>query len=137
MLLGLYIFAIPTKTSNTKIIYKTIIIKTKSSFYNKNPEEGLKEALSFYGVHHMNIVIAQSKLETGNYTSKLYIENNNLFGLYDNINNEYYTFNHWTESVKAYRDLVQNKYKGGSYYHFLKKIKYAADSDYIKKLKEL
>ena len=37
----------------------------------------------------------------------------------------------WEESVKAYKDYVQYKYKGGNYYDFLNRIGYAEDGSYI------
>ena len=53
----------------------------------------------------------------------------------------YYEFNHWTESVKAYYDKVQDRYKGGNYLSWLDKIGYAEDKTYvraiIKALKQL
>ena len=80
-------------------------------------------------------MLAQAKLETGNYTSTLCKKHGNLFGL--KRKGDYAKFNNWQESVKAYRDWVQYKYKGGDYYVFLKKIGYASDPKYIIKVKEM
>ena len=81
------------------------------------------------------IVLAQAKLETGNYKSKLCRVHGNLFGL--NSRKGYRRYNHWTESVKAYKKLIQSRYKGGDYYAFLTKIRYAKDQNYIRKLKKI
>lgn len=108
------------------------------AFEYKTPEEGIDEALQYYNIEHPTIVKAQAILETGNFTSNLCIKNNNLFGLYDSNNKRYYTYNHWWESVEAYKKLIQRKYDNSKYYYmFLEDIKYAKDKDYISKLKEI
>ena len=45
-----------------------------------------------YKLQHINIVVAQSILETGHYKSDKCINYNNLFGLYDSKNKKYYRF---------------------------------------------
>ena len=69
------------------------------------------------------------------YRSEQCLKHNNLFGLYNSRKQVYFRFNHWTESVKAYRDLIQYRYTGGDYYKWLDKIGYAEDSLYIIKVK--
>ena len=109
-----------------------------TTFEYKTPEEGIDEALIYYGIEHPTIVKAQAILETGNFTSDLCLKNNNLFGLYDSKNKRYYSYNHWWESVEAYKKLIQRKYNNSKYYYkFLEDIKYAKDKDYINKLKEI
>ena len=105
-------------------------------FLLKSPEEGLIEALDYYSVEYPNIVYAQAILETGHFRSKVYKEYNNLFGLYNSRTKSYYKFNHWSESVIAYLDFIQNKYRPpNDYYKFLLDIGYAEDPEYINKLK--
>lgn len=109
-----------------------------TTFENKTPEEGIDEALQYYKIEHPTIVKAQAILETGNFTSNLCIKNNNLFGLYDSKNKRYYTYNHWWESVEAYKKLIQRKYNNSKYYYiFLEDIKYAKDKEYINKVKKI
>lgn len=109
-----------------------------TTFESKTPEEGIDEALQYYNIEHPTIVKAQAILETGNFTSNLCIKNNNLFGLYDSKNKRYYSYNHWWESIEAYKKLIQRKYDNSKYYYmFLEDIKYAKDKDYISKLKEI
>ena len=98
-------------------------------------DQQVYDELKKYNVKHPEIVLAQAKLETGNYTSTLCKKHGNLFGL--KRKGGYAKFNNWQESVKAYRDWVQYKYKGGDYYVFLKKIGYASDPKYIIKVKEM
>lgn len=98
-------------------------------------DQQVYDELKKYNVKYPQIVLAQAKLETGNYTSTLCKKHGNLFGL--KRKGGYAKFNNWQESVKAYRDWVQYKYKGGDYYVFLKKIGYASDPKYIIKVKEM
>lgn len=99
--------------------------------------ENLDYVLQEYNVLHRDIVIKQFILETGWGKSYNFKERNNLFGLYDSRKHQYFEFNHWTESVIGYRDLVQFKYEGGNYYKFLKDLGYAEDPEYINKLKKI
>ena len=109
-----------------------------TAFKNKTPEEGIDESLQYYDIKHPIIVKAQAILETGGFTSNLCIKNNNLFGLYDSKNKRYYSYNHWWESIEAYKKLIQKKYNNSKYYYmFLKDIKYAEDKEYINKVKKI
>ena len=83
------------------------------------------------------IVLAQAIHETGWFSSTVCHRDNNLFGLTQSWDGKYYKFRHWTESVKAYRDKVQYKYKGGDYFEFLDKLGYAEDPLYIQKVKRI
>lgn len=107
-------------------------------FFNQSPEEGLIEALDYYGIQYPQIVYAQALLETGHFSSSVCKNYNNLFGLYNSKIKDYYSFEHWSDSVIAYRDKVQYKYKGNTdYYTFLVKLPYATDPNYIRKIKQL
>ena len=119
--------------NNSNYSYSHII-----TFVNKTPEEGIDEALIYYGIEHPTIVKAQAILETAHFTSDLCIKNNNLFSLYDSKNKRYYSYNHWWESIEAYKKLVQRKYNNSKYYYrFLEDIKYAKDKEYINKVKKI
>lgn len=108
------------------------------AFFNQSPEEGLVEALDYYEIQFPEIVYAQALLETGHFNSSVCKNYNNLFGLYNSKIKDYYSFDHWSDSVKAYRDFVQYKYKGNTdYYTFLVKLPYATDPNYIRKIKQL
>lgn len=122
----------PKEVSDVKVV------EVKPSFFTKSPKDGLKEALGYYGVYHPEIVYAQAVLETGNFKSDLCINGNNLFGLYNSKEKEYYKFDNWTESVEAYIDYIQYKYKPpNDYYQFLDNIGYAEDPNYVNKLKKI
>lgn len=109
-----------------------------SVFMDKPAKEGLIEALEFYDIHHPDIVYAQALLETGHFKSAGCLKHNNLFGLYNSKDKRYCRFNHWTESVIAYKEWVQRRYKPPEdYYKFLSRIHYAEDPAYISKLKQI
>lgn len=116
-----------------KIAYLKFGTKPAEELNIKN----LHKALSKYNIAHKEIVIAQALLETGYFTSRVCWENNNLFGLRRPSDGSYYVFNNWEESVKAYYDYVQYKYKGGDYLSFLSKIGYAEDKNYISKVRSI
>ena len=112
-------------------------LEYKQHFHSKLPQDGLMEALIYYDVKYPHIVYAQAVIETGNFKSGLCLNDNNLFGLYNSNKGKYHSFNHWTESVVAYKNFIQYKYKPSeNYYEFLQRIGYAEDTDYISKLKK-
>ncbi|MBQ0141013.1 MAG: glucosaminidase domain-containing protein [Kurthia sp.] len=101
-------------------------------------KENFEFVCHYYEIHHPEIVYAQAQLESGHFTSSVYKNKNNFLGLYDSRKHEYYTFNHWTECLRGYRDYVQVKWDGnGDYYQFLTDLPYATDSLYIGKIKSL
>lgn len=133
------------------IIILTIFLYTSSSIRNNQADVVIPEFLTaktptkelvydcavYYGLQHPKIIVAQSILETGYYKSRGCVEHNNLFGLYDSKNKKYFRFASWQESVLAYKNKVQYKYNSGDYYHFLKRIRYAEDPEYIEKVKQI
>lgn len=107
-------------------------------FMSKSADEGLIEALEYHNIHHPDIVYAQALLETGNFTSEGCLVHNNLFGLYNSRTKRHCRFNHWSESVIAYKEWIQRRYKPPEdYYKFLVRIRYASDPQYIQKLKQI
>ena len=105
---------------------------------SEKPDDDLMAVLEYYNVKHKNIVYAQAILETDHFRSKVCREYNNLFGLYNSRSKDYYKFNHWSESVVAYLNYIQYRYKPpDDYYKFLEEIGYAEDPQYITKLKNI
>ena len=98
-------------------------------------ETNLKEELAKNNIPHANIVLAQAKLESGNFKSDLVRTHQNIFGL--KKGNQYRRYSHWTECVKDYKKCISNRYNGGNYYAFLNKIGYASHPDYTKLLKDM
>lgn len=86
------------------------------------------------GLPHPHIVLAQARLETGNFRSERCRRDKNLFGI--KHNGKYAKYSHWRESVADYKKRISARYKGGDYYQFLTRIGYAADRQYVTKLKK-
>jgi hypothetical protein len=98
----------------------------------------LLKALVYYEVKEPLIVLAQAKLESANYKSRLCKEKNNIFGLYNSKAKQYYNFDHWTNCILAYKNMIEYRHQDGEdYYHFLLRIQYAEDSMYISKVKSI
>ena len=87
------------------------------------------------GIHHPTIVLAQARLETGNFKSDRCRRDHNLFGI--KRGRRYAKYGHWRESVKDYKQRISSRYKGGDYYAFLRRIGYASDPNYIGKVKHI
>jgi len=111
------------------------------SYYNGINKEltlsNLLEVMKEVGLSNRLIVLAQAVLETGNFSSKVCKQYNNLFGLYDSRHHDYYRFEKWEDSVVAYQKFIQYRYKGGNYFQFLKRIGYAEDRHYISKVAKI
>ena len=139
--LGVSIYHLRCSMENIKppeIEVVHIVNEGQPDFFNKLPQEGLMEALEYYEVKYPQIVYAQAVLETGHFKSNVCLNYNNLFGLYDSKNKDYYKFNHWAESIVAYKEWIQKKYQPpNNYYVFLESISYASDKEYISILKSI
>lgn len=127
--------------SNNNIENENVIIKYENIdflFDEKPTIENVRQCIEYYDLLYPETCLSQSVLETGYYQSKICKEYNNLFGLYNSKNKDYYKFEHWSESVLAYKNLVQYKYDGKQdYYEFLIQLPYATDTTYISKLKSI
>ena len=98
----------------------------------------LYQTLVHYKFPHPEIITAQAVLESGNFKSRLCLQQNNLFGLYNSKTLSYYNFDSWISCVFAYKKYILNKYKEGEdYYQFLERIGYAEDPNYITVLKRM
>lgn len=124
-----------SKLDNTNVEPFPIKLEQPEFFLEDIPtKELVREACEYYEIKYSDIVVAQSILETGHYRSENCVKHNNLFGLYNSKTKKFFKFNHWAESVKAYKDMIQYRYVEGDYYQWLEKIGYAEDSLYVKKL---
>jgi uncharacterized FlgJ-related protein len=91
------------------------------------------------GILFPDVVLAQARLETGNFTSKVFRENNNLFGMKlprvrnttaIGEQNSHATYANWLQSV------VKKHRTKRAYLRYLSK-NYAEDKKYIHKLKQM
>lgn len=87
------------------------------------------------GLPHAHIVLAQARLETGNFRSNRCKRDKNLFGI--KHNGRYAKYSHWRESVADYKKRISSRYSGGDYYAFLTRIGYAEEKEYIHKVKRI
>jgi len=92
--------------------YNTIEYRAILSPFN---EELFKEALSYY-LECPDTAMAQAILETGNFTSDIFLQNNNCFGMRhprqrettsNGELNHFATYDHWTNSVKDYALFIK------------------------------
>ena len=107
---------------------------------NKPTKELVKEACEYFGLSNVDIVVAQSILETGHYNSENCTKNNNLFGLYDSRRGRYYHFDCWWKSVLMYKESIQRESRmrnNEDYFDYLVRIGYAEDPLYVNKLKRI
>jgi len=125
-----------------------VVINIKDTL-NDFSEENLIELLKNLNLKFPHIVLAQSKLETGNYQSKIFKENHNLFGMKEarvrvhtakgtQFNHAYY--DNWRESVYDYA-FYQSRYLSKvrterEYYHYLNQS-YAEAPNYVKILTKM
>lgn len=99
------------------------------------------------GIEHPHIVLAQMKLESANYTSKLALENNNYFGMKQprkrattsiGEKNGYASYKSWVHSVLDYA-LWQKEYaRSLTEVEYLDSLTtYAEDSSYRSKVQQI
>jgi hypothetical protein len=112
-------------------------------------EERLINLLKELNVKYPHIVLAQAKLESNNFTSKIFRENHNLFGMKqarmrvntaDGTQHNHAYYESWRASVLDYA-FYQCRYLGGirsedGYYQYLGQS-YAEDGGYVTKLMAL
>jgi len=110
----------------------------------------LRQAMYFEGIQAVEIAFKQAQLETGWFTSDLFINANNLFGMrYARVRDTYASgvykyhaeYKTWISSVKdlaLWQAWYASKgYDLTDYFAFLEEIGYATDKKYIKKIKEI
>lgn len=112
-------------------------------------EEKFIEEIKRMNFKYPHIVLAQSKIETGNFTSRIFIENNNLFGmkqarvranLATGTQHNHATYNNWKESLYDY-GLYYSSYlrkinSEEKYFEYINQL-YAEDPNYDTKVRAL
>ena len=116
---------------------------------NRFTEEKLIDVIKSLHFPFPYIVMAQAIHESGNYTSKLFLENNNMFGMKNPVTrlttstgdqDGYAYYETWTDCVYD-RALYSATYLSNvktedEYYNFLSQY-YAEDKQYVDKLKKI
>lgn len=119
LLLSVILFS---SLNKTKLVYKyTKVVEVKHKFIKsdvKFSENKLKEFILELNLKFPEIVLAQAKLESGNFKSRAFLQQNNLFGLH--VAKQRPTlakkgsgllakYNTWRESVIDYAFLVADR----------------------------
>lgn len=126
---------------NTQYLYinKTIYLDTCLSKpiikIDTMTKETVYQEILDNNIQFPQVVLAQSIVETGYFSSKVCREYNNLFGFFDG--QKYLKFDNWRESVKYYAAWQKKNYTGGSYFKFLEELPYAQDSNYVELIKKV
>lgn len=84
------------------------------------------------GLPHPEVVLAQSRLETGNFTSVRCKRDKNILGI--KHGRRYAVYHRWQDCISDYKKRISSRYKGGDYLQFLKRIGYASDKQYAAKV---
>jgi hypothetical protein len=126
-----FLFLLSNKIGGeTYIESKPQIIETEENI-KLTPVNVYKKIIE-YKIEHPKIVFSQVMVETGQLKSQGARIKNNLFGF--NNKSGHMEFDSWEESIVYYKEWQDKKYIGGNYHNFLKKVGYAKDSMYIRKL---
>lgn len=145
---GYLFFNVPISEDSKKleIVEVTTVYKECIENGTEFSEQRLWEYLQSLSISHPHIVFAQARLETGNFTSTIFKENNNLFGMKRayfrpstsiGLNRGHAKYKNWKDSVldfalyKAYvaKDLTEKEY------YALLSSSYAEDPLYTNKVK--
>lgn len=121
------------KRETIAIIFSVMFFAGVVSKCHGQTIEQVRQELARQGVPHANIVLAQARLETGNFTSQRCRRDHNLFGI--KHNGRYARYARWQDSVADYKKRISSRYSGGDYYAFLRRIGYASDPQYTAKLR--
>jgi flagellum-specific peptidoglycan hydrolase FlgJ len=151
--LGYFSYPLLNKTNEVKVYnleqekesYINIPLEAETTSFSV---DSLKAFITALNIKHPDIVFAQAVCETGHFTSNIFNQNNNLFGMKMayrrpktaiGIKNGHAEYNNWKESVIDYA-LWQNRYANFSnkddYFKYLSK-NYAEDKTYVQKLKSI
>lgn len=116
--------------------------------HDKFTPEKFRAYLDELNLPHADIVYAQSLLETGNFTSHIFKNNNNLFGMKvatirptTNIGEEsgHAVFKHWRQSVidyALYSSCYLKRMTRAEYFQYLGS-RYAENPNYVSTLKKI
>ncbi len=118
----------------TTLIVLLVMMSSMTDTNDAFSEQMLKNEAEYLEIHHIDIVLAQARLETGNFKSNLFKNNRNLFGW--KINGKYKKYETWRKSLLDYK-LFQHKYykPGEDYFKFLTRTRFCeADSVYKKRI---
>lgn len=132
-----------------KFTHKTEVTDTLIIHGERFSEDALIILFKECNVKYPHIVLAQAKLESGNFKSKIFKQNNNMFGMRkarqritsaESEKNGYAYFRDWVDGVYDYCMWQQNMTCDvtNEVEYFAKlSLKYAEDTTYVTKLKHI
>ena len=137
-----------SKFSNDYTYRDVEIVETQEQL-NEFSYENLKQALETLEVSNPDIILKQAKLESGNFKSDVFKENNNFMGMRQprvrettaiGSNKGHAVYEDWYDCVKdivLFQEYYANRIsKSVDYYDFLGQV-YAVDLGYVNKLKQM
>lgn len=138
---------VETNSGSEKLVfYNSEFIKINGDCYEKFNARKLINLIKIMSVEHPHIVLAQSILETRYWKSKIFKENNNLFGMKRarsrpttsiGVKNNHAYYETWRESLydyMIYQSTYLSEYKSESEYLDYLGRNYAQDPNYVKSL---
>lgn len=148
ILAGVFSLAVTfTLTSNSSKDSQLIVKQeVKTSDFT---EEKLVEYIKELNIKFPHIVLAQARLESGNFKSKIFKENNNLFGMKEakqristnkGTNLGHARYDSWRECVldyALYQATYLSKFKTEKEYYSYLGNNYAENSSYVELLKKI
>ena len=132
-----------------KIIHKTEVTDTVVIYSKTFSEKALIELLQKCNTKYPYIVLAQAKIESGNFTSELFRKNHNMFGMKqpkrrvnssDGEQNGYAYYRDWVDCVydyNMYQLVVMCEISTEEQYLHKLSARYAEDTSYVIKLKNI
>lgn len=138
-------------------MFLSVVVISKTDYRTKEmmievtsfSELNLYKKILELGIAYPDIVLAQAKIETGNFTSKIFRENNNMFGMKlpgrrattavgKRYNHARYT--NWLQSLRDYKlwqdQMIHKAPTKHAYLAYLSR-NYAEDKNYIRKIKQI
>ena len=114
--------------------------------FNLFSKENLARLIYTLKIAHPDIVMAQAIIESGNFKSNIFKENNNLFGMKMpeyrkttaiGTNRGHAVYRNWRESVIDYALWQGKRARYSTTNQYLRRLRsYAADPNYISKIKK-
>jgi uncharacterized FlgJ-related protein len=136
-----------TRNSQQDVVYEDRVLLLEEIYAFS--EAKLIEQIARLNFRHPHIVLAQAKLESGNYSSAIFRENNNLFGmkkatvrlnLATTSNKGHAYYDTWQDSVldyALYTATYLNSLKTEEQYYNYLAQNYAEDTMYVYKVKQI
>ena len=114
--------------------------------FNLFSKENMMRLMYSLKIAHPDIVMAQAIIESGNFKSNIFKENNNLFGMKMpeyrkttaiGINRGHAVYRNWRESVIDYALWQGKRARYSTVNQYLRRLRsYATDPNYINKIKQ-